>query len=240
MSKSASVLEVAALPGHPVWCGAPILGFVEALKSAEHKAVPIMAARSDAIFDALPVREALGLHPGHALGRSVPDWGITLTEPQATKGVAHLVQGRPARIRGLLDGLGISATDKEIETAEVQAETSDRIDLLISLGARRIIVEAKFGHVVTVEQLSHYINAVRGREQLEDDRDVLLLIDPETAPDLHDKQCGEWRVCSWAGLLLAFERVLAKAPSESDDDDFRLFRRLLWERIGGLGMRRYP
>ena len=199
-----------------------------------------MAARSDAIFDALPVREALGLHPGHALGRSVPDWGITLTEPQATKGVVHLVQGRPARIRGLLDGLGISATDKEIEIAEVQAETSDRIDLLISLGARRIIVEAKFGHEVTKGQLSRYYKKLQRSKRPKNDRHILLLIDPQTAPDLHYKQRGKWRVCSWAGLLLAFERALAKAPSESDDDDFRLFRRLLWERIGGLGMRRYP
>lgn len=239
MNKSAAVIHVANLPGRRAWCGDPILGFMAAKLTVEQRAIPMMAAQSHYFFSASPIRDILALHAGHMLGRPVPDWGIMLTEPQATKGLAHLVQGRERRIRGLLKGLGIAATDDEIRMATVEAETSERIDLLIRLGARAFIIEAKFGHKVTKGQLARYSKALRGRKRAKGDCDILLLIDPANAPDLHHKQRQRWRSSSWVELLLGFERELANAPSESDDDDFRLFRRLIWHRIGGLSMRRH-
>ena len=216
----------------PVWEGSAILAVV----GKERAAISAVARQPPPPFTAAPVRNALALHSDHALVRGVPDWGnFRLTEPQATKGLAHLIGGNPARMRGLLDGLGVDASEEEVAQATIEAE-KHRIDLLIRLPQRAIIVEAKFGHRVTAGQLSTYWTKTAPGAQAQG---VLLLIDPETVPDLHHKQRGKWPARSWASLLIALERAMAAAPG-ADDEDFRLFRRLLWRRVDGLSMRTHP
>jgi len=218
-------------PWQPAWERGAILEIVR----KEGQAIAALAHQPAPPFAPAPVREALALHPYHALVRGAPDWGFRLTEPQATKGLEHMVRGNPARMRGLLDGLGIVASGVEVAEATIEAELH-RIDLLIRLAERAIIVEAKFGHRVTAGQLSTYWTKTAPRARTQG---VLLLIDPETAPDLHPKQRGKWHTRSWAALLIALERAMAASPDD-DDEDFRLFRRLLWHRVGGLSMRTNP
>lgn len=147
--------QIQRLANHPgawisAWEPAPVLHVAH----VGARSTSALAARPAPPFTARPIREALALHPSHALVRSVPDWGFRITEPQATKGLAHMVDGNIARMRALLFGLGIPASEDEIGSATIEAETTDRIDLLIRLGPRAVIVEAKFGHRVTLGQLS--------------------------------------------------------------------------------------
>lgn len=229
--------RISSLPGCPEWSPEPILKAIGSANFILSRAIPRLATIRKRSFDATPIREFLALHSGNAMVLPSPDWGIALTEPQAVKGLAHLVQGRPDRLLALLKGLGITFSYDELRNASIEAETPDRIDLLIKLGRRSFIVEAKFGHRITKGQLARYRRAVTGRRLCSGDRDVLLLIDPNRANNLHHKQVSKWRVRSWAQVLLSLEREMCRTTSD-DDDNFRLFRCLLWNRIGGFAMRK--
>lgn len=233
---SSTTKRIAALPGCPEWSLEPVLKAVGSAELILRRAIPRLAAILERSFDASPIREFLALHSGNAMVLPPPDWGVALTEPQAVKGLAHLVQGRPDRLLALLKGLGITFAHDELRNASIEAETPDRIDLLINLERRSFIVEAKFGHRITKGQLARYGRAVKGRHLCSGDRDILLLIDPTKANNLHHKQVSRWRVRSWAQVLLSLEREMCRTTS-NDDDDFRLFRCLLWNRIGGFAMR---
>jgi len=232
MLTPSQIRSVALLPGHPAWDGHSVLQVGLTEKKCEELAIPILAAQAPPAFTSKPIRCALALHRGHGLARPAPNWGFQLTEPQATQGLAHMIAGHPMRMQGLLKGLRIAATDEEAAQATIVAE-EERVDLLIRIGKRAIIVEAKFGHHVTDRQLSNYWKKISPTAKKT--KGLLLLIDPEDAPELHYTQRAHWRVVSWVDLLVGFERFL-KNNISADDDDFRLFRRLLWERIGGLSM----
>jgi len=233
MITSSEIRAVAALAGRPVWDGHSVSQIGLTAAKREQLAIPILALQTPPVFTDEAIRSVLALHHGHALSRLAPNWGFQLTEPQATYGLAHMLEGRPARLRGLLKGLQIAATEEELAQATIVAE-EERVDLLIRMGDRAIIVEAKFGHHVTDRQLSSYWKKISPTAK--NTKGVLLLIDPEGAPELHYKQKEHWRVVSWVEALLGLDR--AAKDDTSDDDDYRLFRRLLWERIGGLTMRK--
>lgn len=224
------IRAVSFLPGRPAWNDRSVFHVGLSAAKRERLAIPMLASKTPLGFCSKPIRTTLALHHGHALSLPAPDWGFQLTEPQATYGLAHMIDGRPTRMLGLLNGLKVTETE-QVEQATIIAE-EDRVDLLIRMGNRAIIVEAKFGHHVTDGQLSNYWKKISRSAKPEG---ILLLIDPDDAPELHHAQKKHWRIISWAEMLLGLERAM-KDNSTEDDDDFRLFRRLVWERIGGLSM----
>lgn len=197
--------------------------------------VPRLARWPGRAFEREPVTQYFGITPVHFLHRPVPDWNILLTEPQATRGLAHCIMAhhRSARIVAFLAGLGIDASHDELSGAFVVAEEA-RVDLLAiwDEGRRGAMVEAKFGHKVTKGQLSAYGKYVRRtyRDVVAPARIVLKLDAGEYVP-FKGTQSTKWNVLSWAEFMLRMERAL---NDDADDDDFRLFRRLVWHRIGGL------
>ncbi len=203
--------------------------------------IPVLARQPIPPFRTATINNTFSLHPGHMFVALQPDWGWRLTETQATRGLAHLVMQRDKemRIQALLAGLGIAVESGELSDAEVVAEEG-RIDLLIRWAAntRAVVVEAKFAHRVTKGQLSKYRQQSQKTVPPKGTRYVLLLLDPEENVLLRGPQRASWTIRTWAACMMTMERCLRK-PGAKDDDNFRQFRRMLWERIGGLQQRKH-
>ena len=177
-----------------------------------------------------------GFAPDHAFLALSPDWGINLTEPMATRGLAHLL-GRGSgslkahRIRAFLESLRIPdlPDDQSLEQAKVYTEV-DRIDLEVrfksaSCEERVVLIEAKLDHILTIGQLSKYWKK-RERYDLRDGRIVGLT--PDVVKGIHPKQEKNWSVVLWRDLWLRFER---RRPYEADGQ-LAAFMAWLWQRIG--------
>ena len=172
---------------------------------------------------------------GHAFLALNPDWGIRLHEPQATSGLAHLLNrgtGRPRalRIRAFLEALGIPKLldDQMLERAEVHSEVS-RIDLEVRFPAtegrkRVVLIEAKFEHKLTEGQLR--ANRSKRKSYERDCRIVGLT--SAAGKGRRGTQTQLWRVVLWRDLWLRFER---RRPYEADGQ-LAAFMAWLWQRIG--------
>ena len=192
----------------------------------------------------------------HHLFHALPVNWIQLTEPQATKTFAEFLNAdahavrRTRRIQAFLQALssGREMSNMVLHEAHVSAEAAagkgKRIDLLLGWKDaagfdRGAVVEAKFGHGITPGQLPTYKQHLRKsierryRKSLSAAPEAPLLYVVSSRRRPHDekklKQNEGWRWISWRSLLIAFERVL---EPDDDDDDFRQFRRTLWDRAG--------
>ncbi|MCY4533016.1 MAG: hypothetical protein OXC84_11940 [Gammaproteobacteria bacterium] len=178
-----------------------------------------------------------GFAPDHAFLALSPDWGIKLTEPMATRGLAHLL-GRGSgslkahRIRAFLETLRIPdlPDDQSLEQAEVCSEV-DRIDLEVRFKSdsgkeRVVLIEAKFEHKLTPGQLKCYNNK---RKKFRRDFRIVGLTSA-AGKGRWGKQTQLWRVVLWRDLWLRFER---RRPYEVDGQ-LAAFMAWLWQRIGGL------
>ena len=182
---------------------------------------------------------------------------MRLTEPQVTKGFAHFLDAggqttRTGRIRALLRALGSDPGDPDsglLEarvTPEASANRKRRIDLLIewtdaSSRKRGAVIEAKFGHRVVPRTLSAYRTRLKCIERdyrsevppNEQERPLLYLVSPLQDAGitcaLSRQRSQDWRWLSWRSLLLAYDRNL---DPDHDDDAFRQFRRIVWDRAG--------
>ena len=171
--------------------------------------------------------------PGHAFLALCPDWGIRLTEPMATRGLAHLLgrgsgRLRAKRIRAFLEALRIPdiPADPLLEQARVYSE-ADRIDLEVRFQKRVVLVEAKFAHTLTKGQLSKYYEARKGYHG----RDCRIVgLTPDAGTGRHHKQVKKWPVMLWRDLWLRFEQ---RRPCEADGQ-LAAFMAWLWQRVGGL------
>lgn len=195
--------------------------------------------------------------PHHFLHATPLEW-LWPTEPQITKGFAHFLNAvghgdtiRTGRIRALLRALGSDPGDVDcgLRNARVRPEAHTarkRIDLLIewtdaSHRKRGAIIEAKFGHRVIRGTLPAYRNRLKHIEKNyrsevpldQQERPLLFLVSPlhdaGIARALRQQRSQTWRWMSWRSLLLAYDRSL---NSDHDDDAFRQFRRILWDRAG--------
>ena len=195
----------------------------------------------------------------HFLHAAPLEWLLDarLTEPQITKGFAHLLNSgdrtiQTGRIRALLRALGSDPGDADSSLREAgvtpEASTAEgkRIDLLIewrdaSCRKRGAVIEAKFGHEVTGGQLpgyrahlecieKDYRREVRRNER---ERPLIFIVSPlrdgKVTRALDEPSEKDWRWISWRSLLLAYDRNL---DPDHDDDAFRQFRRTLWDRAG--------
>jgi len=156
-------------------------------------------------------------------------------EPQITRGLAYHIQvhHRPTRckrahafINALTDEFW--ETDaSQIKEARAEAEAG-RIDLSVvvtnmdgsELGG---IIEAKFGHKVTSGQLPKY----RRLSQKLADKLTRVVVAPELtiAVAASMRRNREWQFLTWRTFLLRFDKYLAP---DSDDEEFRRFRRTIW------------
>ena len=186
-----------------------------------------------------------GFHLAHHFFHAAPlGWvsRVRLTEPQVTKAIAHLLHSedpvtRGGRVQALLGALGSrmeGVPGKAGVTAEaLVAGQQQRMDLLVEWRDgqgvdRAAVIEAKFDHLVTESQLKTYCDHVlkhyRGAP-------LLFVVSPSyrksDARVLADNEDWCWK--SWRSLLLAYDRFL---DPQHDDEDFRRFRRTLWDRAG--------
>ena len=193
--------------------------------------------------------------PHHFFHAEPVNW-LQLTELQATKAFVHFLNAdggivRNKRIQAFVVALGSGrkqqnvALHKACATAEAPAGKGRRIDLLIewidAAGFERgAVVEAKFGHRITTGQLRMYKRHLRERverpyrqsQSAPMEHPVLCVVSPRRRSDDEKalRKNKGWRWISWRSLLLAYDRALESA---CDDDDFRQFRRTLWDRGGG-------
>ena len=199
---------------------------------------------------------AFGFHRAHHFFHAAPlGWvgRARLTEPQVTKAIAYFLHSedpitRGGRVRALLTALG-SRTEDVAGNARATAEASvagkrQRIDLLVEWRDgrgfdRAAAIEAKFGHGVTTGQLPAYRGHLlrverryRGAEHDGGPEPPLLFVvssDYRKGDARALAKNRDWRWKSWRSLLLAWDRFL---DPQHDDEEFRRFRRTLWDRAG--------
>ena len=193
-----------------------------------------------------------GFDRRHHLFHADPvDW-VRLTEPQATSAFVHFLHAedravRKGRVRAFLRALGSDGGQPDSVLRKVSAEAEAaagprRIDILLrwqdaSNLRRGAIVEAKFGHQISGGQLSRYSERLGGierqyRKDSESRERPLLFVVSSRRRRHDDKALADnryWRWMSWRSLLLGYDRAL---DPEHDDDEFRRFRRTLWDRAG--------
>ena len=197
-----------------------------------------------------------GIDLAHHFLHAAPLEWLRPLEPQVTKGFAHFLNAdghttRTGRIRALLRALGSDPGDADcsLRKARVRPEApanGRRIDLLIewtdASGRRRgAVIEAKFEARVKPGRLSAYRTRLKCIERgyrsevpsNEQERLLLFLVSPlhdaGIARALRRQWSQDWRWTSWHSLLLAYDRNL---NPDHDDDAFRQFRRILWDRAG--------
>lgn len=180
----------------------------------------------------------------HAFAAPKIDWGIRLSELQATKTLAKFLEGganpvRAYRIAAFLKALGVDdVTADELHHSKVIAE-QNRIDLQIRWpkpegGENLVIVEAKLDHKVTIGQLGKYRKKTKQNNGLHADRYILIAIHEHAKRGLKGQQHNIWQFVSWRDLWLKFE----KHRPEEADLNLAIFMHTLWHRIRGLNPRR--
>lgn len=176
-------------------------------------------------------------------------WKMSLSERIATETLARLlnaggVQARALRIDAFLRALGLGKSELGIASgrltsaqvlAEVPALDGRRIDLKFlwrdaANQERVLVVEAKFGHVVTEGQLRCYRDTTKKHHPKAVQHHLILALDEDAMLPVKRRDDGHWRFCSWRDLWLRFETA---RPVECDLS-LQLFLHALWRRIGQL------
>jgi hypothetical protein len=190
--------------------------------------------------------------PRHALRQPPLYAGFTPHESQIMRALAHMLTGNAVRTRSFvaalfaanglpvpprldldaLDRRAVIATEHRFQRRRRAKRNRDRrIDLLLRWTgrdglARGVIVEAKFGHRVTPDQLpamrSYALEAFHGLE-----RAALFVIG--TAPDHLTDRNPDWTAVQWGAVLRRWETALM-VGDDDDGGDFARFRAALWAR----------
>ncbi|AKI01292.1 PD-(D/E)XK nuclease superfamily [Hoeflea sp. IMCC20628] len=178
----------------------------------------------------------------HSFDAPCLDWGFELTEPQATRTIAHLLNRGPDDVRAerlIAFYKALKSSDvptlQEAKSAVVEAEVN-RIDLMLKYqktGKEKmysaLVIEAKFGHIITRGQLANYTKIVQKDRDIDNasTKLVVLGLDDSAMHGLKGRQWTNWRFVSWRDLWLRFERT---RPAE-DDPSLKIFLNWLWRRI---------
>ena len=170
---------------------------------------------------------------------------LRITETQITRPLADFINEEgPRRAMAFLRALpcvGVDLPDtfdSGAASAEVPADPG-RIDLLVTGRSGRrtygAAVEVKIDHALH-NPLGAYARVasesgltIAGREEGRPTGSLIVLARTANAATL--RRLGRnkgWRFVHWSGFLRRFERELANAR---DDDDFRAYRRLVWDRF---------
>lgn len=195
--------------------------------------------------------EAISDHYGlqsehHSLHVEPLEW-LRMGETQATKSLQHFLTRGDARTRLFLQALAPTiAWPSEVEALCIAAETSSgrgRIDLIIRGKAQgRIwgaVVEAKFELSLKGNPLNEYMrHAAKLGMVVEPDgtgarTGALVVLGKKLSRQSKKKMSRyvQWRFVHWHEVLRRFDAGLTEPTV---DEDFRRFRRTLWERSGSL------
>lgn len=191
------------------------------------------------------IADHFGLPSGHHCFNVQPwDW-LRLSETQATKGLQHFLNRGDERIRSFLQAL-VPTIDwpSDLYDLSIEAETRagrGRIDLLIfgqSLGRTwGVVIEAKFEHSLKGNPLGDYRrHGTKLKMALTTDGSgkptgALIVLGKRLCRQTRKKisRNGQWRFVHWHEVLRRFD---ANLNEPTIDEDFRRFRRTLWERAG--------
>ena len=187
--------------------------------------------------------------PDSSLMQPRLEWKMSLSERIATETLARLlnaggVQARAPRIDAFLRALGLGDSELGVTSgrltsaqvlSEVPALDGRRIDLKFvwrdaGNQERVLVVEAKFGHVVTEGQLHCYRDTTKKHHPKAVQHRLILALAEDAMLPVKRRDDGHWRFCSWRDLWLRFETA---RPVEYDLS-LQLFLHALWRRIGQL------
>jgi hypothetical protein len=193
--------------------------------------------------------EAISDHFGlagehHSLHVEPLRW-LRLGETQATKGLQHFLAHDDDRIRLFLQALAPTiAWPSDLEGLSVGAEIPSgrgRIDLFIHGKAQGrtwgAVVEAKFEHGLKGNPLSEYMrHGAKLKMALAPDAaggrtGALVVLGKKLSRPSRKKMSRNphWRFVHWREILRRFD---ASLNEPTVDEEFRRFRRTLWERSG--------
>lgn len=184
--------------------------------------------------------------PSHQHCFNVEPWGwLRLSETQATRGLQHFLDTggeRPATfLRALVPTI---AWPSNLEHVVVKAETRagrGRIDLLISGRAKGrtwgVVIEAKFEHSLQGNPLGDYkrygakLKMTLASDGPGERTGALIVLGKRNCRQTRKKiaRNAEWHFVHWREVLRRFDANLMESTI---DEDFRRFRRTLWERAG--------
>lgn len=188
------------------------------------------------------IMDQFNLHEKNHFFHARPIEWASFHEPQITKGFAYFLDednqdGDGRRIRAFLQAFGIDGVNErpnfQIE-AEAQTKTSKRIDLQIcwngeGTSREALIIEAKFGHIISNDQLASYEQHAFDIPRINKDKIVFFVLSPGSNAQ-HSRlvsQNKKWKEISWAKVLISYQNRL---PESADDDEFGRFRRTVWHR----------
>ena len=216
---------------------------------AVRDALGASAAIERAVGDRHPPIRAISRHFGlanvqHSLHVDPLRW-LRLGETLATNGLQHFLASSNGRARLFLKALAPEIDwPPDLARISVDAETRagrGRIDLLI-LGwsqetAWGAVIEAKFEHSIKSNPLPDYMRhgtkmGLRFAADIPAERTGALIVlgkrvCRQTSKRLTRNQ--NWRFVHWREVLRRFDASLKEKTS---DEDFRRFRRTLWDRSG--------
>ncbi|RCK54154.1 hypothetical protein TH25_02180 [Thalassospira profundimaris] len=173
----------------------------------------------------------------HFLETAPYEW-LSLIETQVTKGLAYFLRSgndtqNRSRVQTLVSAFGIaSAVENQNVEAESRNNDNTRIDLIIKWddGAMRnqIIIEAKLNYELRENQLKLYSKNTNRKKEKFDNCYFYVISEARTRITAEQlKENNSWKWVSWSSLLLKYEKF---KNSVHDDDDFRRFRKTLWNR----------
>lgn len=191
--------------------------------------------------------EAIRRHYGlendhHSLHAETIEW-LRLGETQATRGLEHFLSSSGDRARAFLQALA-PTLNWPTDLSEISIETEKRagrgrIDLMIfrhSQGATwGAVIEAKFEHSLKGNPLGDYRRYAANLGMAVDDfaepTGVMIVLGKRVCRQTRKRlrRNGQWRFVHWREVLRRFDTQLAE---QTLDEDFRRFRRTLWERTG--------
>lgn len=196
------------------------------------------------------LRATFGLErEGHCFTTAPHDWAW-FHEPQITGGFVHfLTEGPTARctaraqafVRAAFRCAGLATDSFEGRTvshvvaeAELMVAARKRIDILVELtfddgSCVGVVIEAKFGSDLSVGQLPSYRDHALAKDGWKNAQIVFLVVAP-FAGQLDQKILSnnpDWSPQNWWTFLQCIEDAL---PPQQDCDDYRRFRRTVWDR----------
>ncbi|USU13886.1 hypothetical protein NF701_08730 [Sphingomonadaceae bacterium OTU29THOMA1] len=193
------------------------------------------------------ISDHFGLPSGHHCFNVQP-WGwLRLSETLATKGLQHFLNFSDERIRSFLQAL-VPTIDwpAALERLSIKAETRagrGRIDLLISGQSQGrtwgVVIEAKFEHSLKRNPLGDYrrhgtkLKMALATDGSGEPTGALIVVGKRLCRQTRKKisRNGQWRFVHWHEVLRRFDATL---DEPTIDEDFRRFRRTLWERAGSV------
>lgn len=180
----------------------------------------------------------------HSLHMEPLRW-LRLGETLATKGLQHFLASSDGRARLFLMALAPDVHwPSDLARISVEAETCaghGRIDLLISGRSQNAtwgaVIEAKFEHSIKGNPLRDYMRhgikmGIDFATGIPAPRTGVLIVLGKRACHQTRKRLtrnGQWRFVNWREVLRRFDAALVE---DTPDEDFRRFRRTLWERSG--------